>query len=152
MTAPTDKKRSDEEIIQSMSTKYSYGWHDSDTAGQAARRGLDEDVVRHISATKNEPEWMLEQRLKAMEILEKKPIPKWGPDLSFIDFDEFKYFVRSTEKPASSWEELPDDIRNTYDKLGIPEAEKQRRSALSVRSLQRSWPLLEPFQSGELDP
>jgi len=126
VTAPTDKKMSDDEIIQSMSSKYSYGWHDSDDAGQAAKKGLDEEVVRTISATKNEPEWMLEQRLKALEIFEKKPIPKWGPDLSFIDFDEFKYFVRSTEKPAASWEDLPDDIRNTYDKLGIPEAEKQR--------------------------
>ncbi len=105
---------------------YSYGWADADTAGASARRGLDEDVVRDISAKKNEPEWMLEQRLKALKLFERKPMPNWGADLSGIYFDTIKYFVRSTEKQAASWEDLPPDIKNTYDKLGIPEAEKQR--------------------------
>lgn len=115
----------DEEIIKSMGP-YNYGWHDSDEAGKKARRGLDEDVVRYISAQKNEPEWMLEQRLKALNTFEKKPMPTWGPDLSYINFDDFKYYVRSTEKQATTWDDLPEDIKNTYDKLGIPEAEKQR--------------------------
>ncbi len=106
--------------------RYEYGWADSDTAGQAARRGLNEDVVREISALKGEPEWMLEIRLKALRLYDKKPLPTWGADLSTIDFDNIKYFVRSTEKQATSWEDLPDDIKNTYDRLGIPEAEKQR--------------------------
>ncbi|TDD71664.1 Fe-S cluster assembly protein SufB [Jiangella aurantiaca] len=106
--------------------RYEYGWADSDTAGAAAKRGLNEDVVREISALKGEPEWMLETRLKALRLYEKKPVPTWGADLSTIDFDNIKYFVRSTEKQAASWDELPDDIKNTYDKLGIPEAEKQR--------------------------
>ncbi|PZF85190.1 Fe-S cluster assembly protein SufB [Jiangella anatolica] len=106
--------------------RYEYGWADSDTAGAAAKRGLNEDVVRGISALKNEPEWMLETRLKALRLFDKKPMPTWGADLSTIDFDNIKYFVRSTEKQAASWEELPEDIKNTYDKLGIPEAEKQR--------------------------
>ena len=105
---------------------YQYGWHDSDAAGAAARRGLDESVVRGISALKNEPEWMLQSRLKALSLFGQKPMPEWGADLSGIDFDAIKYYVRSTEKPASSWEELPSDIRNTYDRLGIPEAEKAR--------------------------
>src|SRR6267154_2024385 len=82
---------------------YKFGWADSDAAGASARRGLSEEVVRDISARKNEPEWMLEMRLKGL-----------------------KYFVRSTEKQAESWDDLPADIKNTYDKLGIPEAEKQR--------------------------
>ncbi len=116
---------SQDEIISSIGS-YEYGWHDSDAAGAAARRGLNEDVVRDISAKKNEPEWMLERRLKALKLFDKKPLPTWGPDLSDIDFDSIKYFVRSTEKQATSWEELPEDIRNTYDRLGIPEAEKQR--------------------------
>ena len=120
-----EKPMNDDEIIESMGP-YNYGWHDSDEAGSAARRGLDEDVVREISAAKNEPEWMLEQRLKALDIYDKKPLPNWGPDLSGIDFDQIKYFVRSTEQQATSWEDLPEDIKNTYDKLGIPEAEKQR--------------------------
>src|SRR5260370_22198210 len=69
---------------------------------------------------------MLKTRLKALGILDRKPMPKWGSDLSGIDFDNIKYFVRSTEKQAATWDDLPDDIRNTYDRLGIPEAEKQR--------------------------
>ena len=105
---------------------YQYGWADSDAAGAVAQRGLSTDVVRGISALKNEPEWMLDLRLKGLKLFDRKPMPSWGADLSGIDFDNIKYFVRSTEKQASSWEELPEDIKNTYDKLGIPEAEKQR--------------------------
>ncbi|MEY4311463.1 MAG: hypothetical protein RLZZ571_233, partial [Actinomycetota bacterium] len=105
---------------------YEYGWSDKDTAGANARRGLNEEVVRDISAKKNEPQWMLDLRLKGLGLFDKKPMPNWGSDLSGIDFDNIKYFVRSTEKQATSWEELPDDIKNTYDRLGIPEAEKQR--------------------------
>jgi Fe-S cluster assembly protein SufB len=106
--------------------RYEYGWADADVAGASARRGIDEDVVRDISARKNEPEWMLERRLKALKLFGRKPMPDWGSDLSGIDFQNIKYFVRSTEKQATSWEELPEDIKNTYDRLGIPEAEKQR--------------------------
>ncbi|MFZ9212669.1 MAG: Fe-S cluster assembly protein SufB [Candidatus Nanopelagicales bacterium] len=105
---------------------YEYGWHDKNDAGKNAKRGLTEDVVRDISAKKNEPAWMLETRLKALSLFEKKPLPNWGAYLGGIDFDNIKYFVRSTEKQATSWEELPDDIKNTYDRLGIPEAEKKR--------------------------
>jgi Fe-S cluster assembly protein SufB len=106
--------------------RYDFGWSDSDVAGSTARRGLSADVVADISRLKNEPAWMLEFRLKALGLFEKKPMPRWGADLSDIDFDNIKYFVRSTEKQATSWDELPADIKNTYDKLGIPEAEKAR--------------------------
>ncbi len=105
---------------------YAFGWHDSDAAGQSARRGLNEDVVRDISSRKNEPAWMLEMRLKALRMFERKPMPSWGSDLSGINFDSIKYFVKSTEAMAASREDLPEDIRITYDRLGIPEAEKQR--------------------------
>jgi Fe-S cluster assembly protein SufB len=105
---------------------YEFGWHDKNDVGQNARRGIDESVVRNISALKNEPEWMLNMRLKGLNLFDKKPMPNWGSDLSGIDFANIKYFVRSTEKQADSWEELPEDIKNTYDKLGIPEAERQR--------------------------
>jgi Fe-S cluster assembly protein SufB len=105
---------------------YEFGWHDKNDVGQNARRGIDESVVRNISALKNEPEWMLNMRLKGLNLFEKKPMPNWGSDLTGIDFANIKYFVRSTEKQADSWEELPEDIKNTYDKLGIPEAERQR--------------------------
>src|SRR6201747_3045174 len=106
--------------------RYGYGWSDSDVAGASAQRGLSEAVVRDISGKKNEPEWMLESRLKGLKLFERKPKPRWGADLSGIDFDNIKYFVPSTEKQAATWDDLPDDIKNTYDKLGIPEAEKSR--------------------------
>lgn len=106
--------------------RYEYGWADSDTAGTSARRGLSEEVVRDISARKGEPDWMRDLRLKALRLFDRKPMPTWGSDLTGIDFQNIKYFVKSTEKQAASWDELPEDIKNTYDRLGIPEAEKQR--------------------------
>ncbi|MFZ2480890.1 MAG: Fe-S cluster assembly protein SufB, partial [Propioniciclava sp.] len=114
-----------DEHIEALS-KYQWGWHDSDSAGSTAKRGLNEDVVTNISGLKSEPDWMRDLRLKGLKLFEKKPMPTWGADLSGIDFDNIKYFVRSTEKQAQTWEDLPDDIKNTYDRLGIPEAEKAR--------------------------
>jgi len=106
--------------------RYQFGWSDSDSAGANARRGINEDVVRDISAKKSEPQWMLDLRLKGLRLFERKPMPTWGSQLDGIKFDTIKYFVRSTEKQATSWDDLPADIKNTYDRLGIPEAEKQR--------------------------
>ena len=83
-------------------------------------------MVRDISAIKQEPQWMLERRLKAYEIFERKPMPTWGIDLSQLDMDQVKYYVRSTERPTNSWDDLPEDIKNTYDRLGIPQAEHER--------------------------
>ena len=123
--AQQPQPQTDEEIIDSIGA-YGYGWHDKDAAGASARRGLSDEVVKDISSKKSEPEWMLKRRLKALDIFDKKPMPTWGADLSGIDFDNIKYFVRSTEKQAQTWEDLPEDIKNTYDKLGIPEAERQR--------------------------
>src|SRR3954465_12683452 len=116
---------SQDEAIASLS-RYGYGWVDSDVAGASAQRGLSEAVVRDISAKKSEPEWMLETRLRALRTFDKKPMPNWGSNLEGIHFDNIKYFVRSSEKQAATWDDLPADIKNTYDKLGIPEAEKQR--------------------------
>ena len=111
--------------IESLAS-YDYGWSDASDAGTNARRGINEEVVRDISAKKGEPQWMLDLRLKGLRLFEKKPMPHWGSDLTGIHFDTIKYFVRSTEKQATDWNDLPDDIKNTYDRLGIPEAEKQR--------------------------
>ena len=105
---------------------YEFGWHDPDHAGEKAVRGLNEDVVRNISALKDEPEWMLKTRLKGLRYFDRKPMPTWGADLSGIDFDQIKYFVRSTERQATRWEDLPEDILETYERLGIPEAERER--------------------------
>jgi len=105
---------------------YEFGWSDPDAAGNTAKRGINEDVVTDISGKKSEPEWMTQLRLKGYKYFTQKPMPSWGSDLSGIDFDNIKYFVRSTEKQASSWEDLPEDIKNTYERLGIPEAERKR--------------------------
>lgn len=94
--------------------RYKFGWSDSDAAGESARRGLSEEVVRDISALKDEPE--LDLRLKGLKLFRRMPLPNWGAELTAIDFANIKYFVRSTEKQAASWDELPADIKNTYDK------------------------------------
>ena len=120
-----DKIKEDDEIISQFG-EYNYGWHDSDKAGEAAHKGIDENVVRAISADKGEPEWMLEMRLKGYRSFMEKPMLDWGVDLSGFNADDFKYYVKPLKEQAKSWEELPDDIRNTYDRLGIPEAEKNR--------------------------
>ena len=121
----TPEALTQEQTIESLG-RYGYGWADSDVAGASAQRGLSEAVVRDISAKKSEPEWMLDVRLKALRVFDKKPMPNWGSNLEGIHFDNIKYFVRSSEKQAATWDDLPADIKNTYDKLGIPEAEKQR--------------------------
>src|ERR1700752_1171100 len=125
MTTTPEKQLTQDEAIASLG-KYGYGWSDSDVAGASAQRGLSEAVVRDISAKKSEPEWMLDVRLKALRTFDKKPMPNWGSNLQGFHLDNIKYFVRPSEKQAATWDDLPADIKNTYDKLGIPEAEKQR--------------------------
>lgn len=128
-----DKIKQDDEIIEQFGD-YNYGWHDTDFAGEAAKKGIDENVVRAISADKHEPEWMLEKRLEGYRDFIDRPMPQWGVDLKDFDADDFKYYVKPIDKQATTWEELPDEIRSTYDKLGIPEAEKADSSPASPRS------------------
>jgi len=116
--------------------RYQFGWADEDVAGTGATRGLTEEVVRDISAKKNEPAWMLEQRLKGLKLFRRKPMPTWGADLGGIDFDNIKYFVRSTEKQATSWDELPADIQEHLRPARHPgggEAAPRRRRRRAVR-------------------
>jgi Fe-S cluster assembly protein SufB len=120
-----EKIKQDEKILESFGD-YEYGWHDSDAAGEAAKKGISEEIVREISADKHEPEWMLEKRLAGYRAFVDKPMPTWGVDLSGFKADDFKYYVKPLDKQAATWDELPPDIKNTYDRLGIPEAEKQR--------------------------
>lgn len=98
-----------------------------------AKPGLSEDVIRELSAYKQEPAWMLERRLAAYKIFNKKVLPSWGGDLSNIDFDHIHYYVRPEAKKANSWNDLPADIKKTYDYLGIPEAEKKYLSGVSAQ-------------------
>jgi FeS assembly protein SufB len=105
---------------------YKYGWHDPVSSVFTPKKGLSHEVVEEISRMKDEPEWMRKFRHKSLDYFLRRPMPQWGGDLEQIDFDNIFYFVRATEKQAASWDELPADIKNTYDRLGIPEAEKQR--------------------------
>ena len=95
--------------------------------------GLTEDVIRQISKQKNEPKWMLDLRLKALETYQKLSLPTWGPDLSELDMEKIATYVRPKTDMKSSWEDVPDDIKNTFDKLGIPEAEKQSLAGVGAQ-------------------
>ena len=106
--------------------EYKYGFHDrDDNYVFKSERGLSRAVVENISRMKKEPQWMLDFRLKALEHYQSRPMPKWGPSLDEINFEEIYYYVKPTEKSEKSWDDVPDDIKNTFDKLGIPEAERK---------------------------
>ena len=114
----------DEKLIDSIGD-YKYGFSDPEVYVFKSRKGLDRSVVEEISQMKGEPEWMLKYRLKAYDHFIKRPMPTWGPDLSVLDLDEIYYYVKPTEKEESSWDDIPDSIKNTFDRLGIPEAEQK---------------------------
>ena len=105
--------------------EYQYGFSDPETYVFKSHKGLDEDVVRQISALKGEPEWMLTFRLKALKHFQSRPIPTWGADLSGLDLDDIYYYVKPTDVEGRSWDEVPETIKNTFAKLGIPEAEQK---------------------------
>ena len=114
---------------------------------QQTRRGIGEDVVRQISAYKSEPQWMLDFRLKALAVFNKKPMPAWGVDLGALDFEDFYYYMRATPEKARTWEDVPDAIKETFDKLGIPEAERKYLAGVETQmdsesvysSLKEEW-------------
>ena len=111
--------------MQQFDVNYKYGFHDNRKPFYTTPKGLSEKIVREISYQKNEPEWMLTRRLGALQVFYNRHMPPWSTDLSQLDFNDIYYYVRPTEKQATSWEDLPPDIKNTYDKIGIPEAEKK---------------------------
>lgn len=104
---------------------YKYGFHDKDTAVFKTPKGINEDIVAEISDLKHEPEWMKERRLNAYKAFEKMPIQNWGPNLDELKFDEYTYYIRPSDKVEKSWDEVPETIKDTFDKIGIPEAEKK---------------------------
>ena len=105
--------------------EYKWGFHDEENQVIKIERGLNEDVIRQISAHKGEPKWMLDFRLDAYETFLSKPMPNWGADLSGIDFDNIFYYLKPAESNARSWDDVPDTIKNTFERLGIPEAERK---------------------------
>jgi Fe-S cluster assembly protein SufB len=110
-----------------------YGFHDTEQHVFKSRKGLNKDIVAEISKHKSEPQWMLDYRLKALEIFEKKPLPTWGGDVSKIDFQDIYYYVKPTSEEAKSWEDVPADMKRTFDKLGIPEAEQKFLSGVGAQ-------------------
>ena len=112
---------------------YKYGFKDEDVSIVKTDIGLNEDIIRQISKLKNEPEWMLEYRLKSYKAFLKLPLPSFGPDLSNLDYDTYTYFTRLSNKESQNWDEVPETVKNTFDKLGIPEAEQKYLAGVSTQ-------------------
>src|SRR3954453_17866846 len=111
-----------------------YGFHDPENYLFKAPKGLTREVVEQISAYKSEPQWMLDFRLKALDHFLSRPQPTWGsPMLAEVDYDNIHYFVRASEKASRTWDEVPEAIKNTFDRLGIPEAERKFLSGVGAQ-------------------
>jgi Fe-S cluster assembly protein SufB len=123
---------SDDKLLEDIG-QYKYGFKDPETFVFKSQRGLNREVVEQISEMKGEPAWMLEFRLKAFEHYQKRPMPTWGPDLSGLHLDDIYYYVKPTEGQSKSWDDVPDTIKDTFDKLGIPEAEQKFLSGVGAQ-------------------
>ncbi|MFD1066424.1 Fe-S cluster assembly protein SufB [Oceanobacillus locisalsi] len=113
--------------------EYKYGFHDKDVSIFRTEKGLTPNIVKEISKMKEEPEWMLDYRMKALEHFYNRPMPQWGGDLTELDFDEIVYYVKPSEKQGTTWDEVPEEIKQTFDKLGIPEAEQKYLAGVSAQ-------------------
>jgi len=113
--------------------EYKYGFRDPENYVFKSPKGLTREIVESISYHKNEPDWMREIRLHAFEVFQKKPMPSWGPDLSGLRFEDIHYYVKPTERQGRSWDEVPEYIKRTFDRLGIPEAERKFLAGVSAQ-------------------
>ena len=120
-------------IDENLPEDYKYGFVTETKPVLDSGKGLNENVIKFISEAKNEPDWMKEFRLKSYQAFLKINNPKWGPDLSSINFDDYTYYIKSTDKQGTSWEEVPEEIKNTFEKLGIPEAEHKYLAGASTQ-------------------
>ena len=112
--------------VAGIKDEYKYGFRDSDEHyAFKSGKGLSRDVVNQISEMKNEPDWMRQFRLKALDVFHKKPTPTWGGSLSELNFDDIHYYMRAADRQGRTWDDVPADIKNTFDKLGIPDAERK---------------------------
>lgn len=121
------------EDIKKIGEDYKYGFKDEDVSVFNTGKGLSEEVVREISKAKGEPDWMLEFRLKSLRAFQVMPMPSFGPDLSFLDFDSYTYFTRPSKKEETDWNDVPETIKNTFQRLGIPEAEQKYLAGVSTQ-------------------
>src|SRR5689334_6699651 len=124
----TPEMIAEQQALQGINADYTekYGFHDPENYLFKAPKGLTRELVEQISAFKSEPEWMREFRLKALDHFLARPMPTWGsPLLAEVDFDDIHYFVRASDREGRTWDEVPEDMKNTFDRLGIPEAERK---------------------------
>jgi Fe-S cluster assembly protein SufB len=139
--------QNDLQSLEGVKEGYQYDFRDDVKPVFKAKKGLSHEVVDQISSIKNEPEWMRQFRHESLDIFFSKPVPTWGPDLSAIDFDDIYYYLRPMEKQEKSWDDVPDNIKNTFDRLGVPEAERkylaglgaQYESEMVYHSLHEQW-------------
>jgi Fe-S cluster assembly protein SufB len=137
----------DREQLTGVKEEYQYGFYDAEKPVFKSERGLSHAVIDEISDQKNEPQWMREFRHQALDIFLSKPMPTWGADLSGINFDEIFYYLRPSEGAEKSWDDVPENIKNTFERLGIPEAERkflagvgaQYDSEVVYHSLRQEW-------------
>ena len=136
-TQPSGKQLTESEsALKGINSDYKekFGFHDPETGyAYKAPKGLSRELVESISEYKNEPQWMRDFRLKALEHYEQRPMPMWGANLAQIDFEDIHYFVRASERSERSWDDVPEDIKNTFDRLGIPEAERKFLSGVGAQ-------------------
>lgn len=119
------KQLSDQELkLKNSTTTYKEGFSMPDKSVFKSKKGLNEDVIRELSKMKNEPAWMLEFRLKSFKIFNEKKMPNWGADLSGINFDEIHYYIKPSDQQEKNWEEVPDEVKETFERLGVPQAER----------------------------
>src|SRR5438874_8402472 len=128
MATPETTPITENEALKHINADYTerYGFHDAENYLFKAPKGLSRELVAKISEFKNEPQWMRDFRLKSLEHFLARPMPTWGsPMLAGVDFDDIHYFVRASEKASRSWDDVPEDVKKTFDRLGIPEAERK---------------------------
>lgn len=113
--------------------EYQYGFHDEDVSVYRTKKGITRAIVEEISKIKGEPQWMTDFRLRSFDVFLKKPMPSFGPDLSQIDFAEYTYYIKPSEKMQNNWDDVPESIKNTFDRLGIPDAEKKFLSGVATQ-------------------
>ena len=135
MVSAVERELNEKEVVAGVNVEYAekFGFSDAEDYVFKAERGLTEEIIRNMSQMKGEPEWMLAIRLKAYQHFLDRPMPNWGADLSGIDFDNIYYYIKPSERQGDDWEDVPPYIKDTFDKLGIPEAEQKFLSGVAAQ-------------------